>query len=89
MAVRKISVSPKIKYPAWQREFEAAVLDGDPQTLRQRVDAAEAAIFLRTQALVGSPQEREEQSAISDAIRTLRVIQREKLGYPTWNKTQS
>jgi hypothetical protein len=80
------SASQNIKYPHWQREFEAALLEGDPQTLRQRVDAAEAAIFLRSQALVGSAQGHGEQQAISDAIRTLRAIQREKLGYPDWNK---
>ena len=76
------SPSPAIKYPHWQREFEAALLGGDPQSLRQRVDAAEAALFLRSQALVGSPQGLAEQQAISDAMRTLRAIQREKLGYP-------
>ena len=80
------STSQNIKYPHWQREFEAALLEGDPQTLRRRVDAAEAAIFLRSQALVGSAQGHGEQQAISDAIRTLRSIQIEKLGYPGWNK---
>jgi hypothetical protein len=80
------STSQNIKYPHWQREFEAALPEGDPQTLRRRVDAAEAAIFLRSQALVGSAQGHPEQQAISDAIRTLRSIQREKLGYPGWNK---
>jgi len=80
------SRSQNIKYPHWQREFEAALLEGDPQTLRQRVDAAETAIFLRSQALVGNAQGHAEQQAISDAIRTLRAIQKEKLGYPDWNK---
>ena len=80
------STSESIKYPHWQREFEAALLEGDPQTLRQRVDAAEAAIFLRSQALVDSAQGKAEQQAISDAIRSLRAIQTEKLGYPDWNK---
>jgi hypothetical protein len=75
-----------IKYPHWQREFEAALLEGDTQTLRQRVDAAETAIFLRSQALVGNAQGHAERQAISDAIRTLRAIQKEKLGYPDWNK---
>ena len=75
-----------IQYPTWQREFEAALLEGDPQTLRQRVDAAEAAIFLRSQALAESAQGQSEQQAISDAIRTLRTIQTEKLAYPDWNK---
>jgi hypothetical protein len=80
------STSQNIKYPHWQREFEAVLLEDDPQKLRQRVDAAEAAIFLRSQALGGSAQGHAEQQAISDAIRTLRAIQREKLGYPNWNK---
>jgi hypothetical protein len=77
--------SENIKYPHWQREFEAALREGDTLSLRQRVDAAEAAIFLRSQALVDSPQVQEQQ-AMSDAICTLRVIQTEKLGYPDWNK---
>ena len=80
------STSQNIKYPHWQREFEAALLEGDPQTLRQRVDAAEAAIVLRSQALAESAQGHAEQQAISDAIRALRAIQREKLGYPDWDK---
>jgi hypothetical protein len=74
-----------IKYPHWQREFEAALREGDLQSLRQRVDVAEAALFLRLQALVGNPEGNEERQAITDAIETLRAIQREKLGYPEWN----
>jgi hypothetical protein len=80
------STSHTIKYPHWQREFEAALREDDPQSLRQRVDVAEAALFLRSQALVESAQGQAEQQAMSDAIRILRAIQREKLGYPDWNK---
>jgi hypothetical protein len=79
------STSHTIKYPYWQREFEAALREGDPESLRQRVDAAEAALFLRLQALVGSAEEHDERQAISDAMKTLRAIQREKLGYPEFN----
>jgi len=80
------STSHNVKYPHWQSEFEVALREGDPQSLRQRVDVAEAALFLRSQALVGSAQGQAEQQAISDAIRILRAIQKEKLGYPDWNK---
>jgi hypothetical protein len=80
------STSQNIKFPHWRREFEAALLESDPQKLRQRVEAAEAAIFVRSQALVESADRHAEQQAISDAIRTLRAIQVEKLGYPDWNK---
>jgi hypothetical protein len=54
--------------------------------LWQRVEAAEAAIFVRSQTLAESAGRHAEQQAISDAIRTLRAIQLEKLGYPDWNK---
>lgn len=76
------STSRKWKYPDWQREFEAALLECDPQTWRKRVDAAEAAIFLRLQGVVGH----EERRSIDDAIKALRAIQKDKLGYPDWNK---
>ena len=36
------STSQNIKYPHWQREFEAALIEADLPKLRQRVDAAEA-----------------------------------------------
>jgi len=84
----QVTPSPQaLKYPMWQREFEAALREDDPQTLWQRVHAAEAAIFARTQALEGSAEQLAERQAISQAIRTLRAIQRDKLGYPSWNKT--
>jgi hypothetical protein len=44
-----------LKFPDWQREFEAALLEADPQKLRERVEATEVAMFLRSQALVHSP----------------------------------
>jgi hypothetical protein len=85
----RTSTYQKIRYPHWQHEFEAALLERDPQKLREHVDAAEAAMFQRAQALVESANGHAEQQAISDAIRTLRTIQREKLGYPEWNKNNS
>ena len=48
----RTSTYQKIRYPHWQREFEAALLERDPQKLREHVDAAEAAMFQRSQALV-------------------------------------
>jgi hypothetical protein len=79
------STSHTVKYPHWQREFEAALREGDPQSLRRRVDAAEAALFLRLQALAESAGGDEERRAIADAIGILRAIQKDKLGYPEWN----
>jgi hypothetical protein len=79
------STSHTVKYPHWHPEFEAAIREGDPQSLRQRVDAAEAALFLRLQALGPNAEGEAERQAISDAMATLRAIQANKLGYPDWN----
>ncbi len=79
--------SPKnLKFPDWQGEFEAALLEADPQKLRERLETAEVAMFLRSQALVHSSDGHVEKQAIRDAVTKLRLIQTEKLGYPDWNK---
>ena len=44
-----------LKFPDWQREFEAALLETDPQKLRERLEAAEVAMVLRSQVLVHGP----------------------------------
>jgi hypothetical protein len=75
-----------LKFPDWQRKFEAALLEADPKKLRECLEAAEVAMFLRSQALVHSPDGHAERQAIRDAITKLRLIQTEKLGYPDWNK---
>ena len=75
-----------IKHSQWQLELEAVLRDPDPETLRQRVDAAEAALFLRLQELIGRTDAEGERKAIAEAIQRLRTVQTEKLGYPDWNK---
>jgi hypothetical protein len=82
MTEHETAIPHMMKYLQWQKEFEDAVREDEPQTLRQRVDAAEAALFLRSQALSDSAPENPERQAIADAVRILRKIQREKLGYP-------
>ncbi len=75
-----------LEFPNWQREFEAALLEADPQKLRESLEAAEVAMVLRSQALAHGSDGHAEQQAIRDAISKLRLIQTEKLGYPDWNK---
>ena len=75
-----------LRFPEWQVAYQAALLEVDPQKLPERVKAAEAAIFLRQQALVHSSDGHAEREAIEDAMRALRFIQTEKLNYPDWKK---
>jgi len=56
----------------------------EPEKLRERMEAAEVAMLLRSRALVHSSDGHAEKQAIRDAITKLRLIQTE-LGYPDWN----
>jgi hypothetical protein len=76
------SASPEILYPAWQNEYQAAVEELDPVRLRGLIEAAEAAIFKRLQQLSNHA----ERQVIEDALASLRVMQREVLGFPDWEK---
>jgi hypothetical protein len=80
------SPSPKILYPEWQAEYQAALLELDPKTLFERVTAAETAIFNRLQAISHSADGRAERQAIEDALAALRVLKRDTLGFPDWEK---
>ena len=73
-------------FPELQGRLEAALRDSDPQKLPDMVRAAEGAIVLRQQALVKRPDGQAERQDIEDALHALRVIQREKLEFPTGTK---
>ena len=78
--------SSKILYPDWQNEYVAALFEFDGEKLLERVKAAETAIFNRLQALSQSPANQAERQAIDDALAALRVLKRENLGFPDWEK---
>ena len=74
-----------LKFPSWQQAYQDALIETTPEQLNQRVLKAEAALFTRLQALSDSRDGDDERQAIDDAMRSLRVIQVKKLGYPDWN----
>jgi hypothetical protein len=80
------SPSPKILYPTWLPEFLAALVEIEPQQLLERVTVAETAIFNRLQAISQSTDSVSEPQAIRDALASLRVIKRDSLGFPDWEK---
>lgn len=80
------SPSPKILFPEWQPEYQAALLELDPKQLMDRVKAAETAIFNRLQVISGTNDSSAERQAIEDALAGLRVLKRDSLGYPDWEK---
>ena len=66
-----------ITYPEWQPQYEAAVLEADGANLPQRIQAAEAAILRRLQAVSNFPDHICEKEAIDNALGVLRVLRRE------------
>jgi hypothetical protein len=79
--------SPKILYPDWRQDYQAALLELDPQKLSQRIANAEAGIFKRLQVISQSPNHVAERHTIEDALAGLLVLKKEDhLGFPDEEK---
>ncbi len=72
----------EITFPDWQPEYQAALFETDQQKRRESLYVAEIAIVNRLQALRISTDGHIERAAIADAIRNLRRLQIETMGYP-------
>ena len=81
--------SSKIPYPEWQHELQAALMEHDREKLLEQVTAAEAAIFNRLQAISQSQDHEAERHAIQDALARLRILKRDSLGFPDWEKSEN
>jgi len=68
---------------------EQIIFQQPAKKLLERVHAAEDAIFNRLQELAqssDSPDHKAERQAIEDAFASLRVLKRDNLGFPDWEK---
>ena len=74
-----------LHFPEWSLKYRRALLESNPDRLAECVEEAEAEIFRRLQQLSQSQDEQGERQAIEDAIRALRVIERDRLGFPDWD----
>ena len=61
----------------WKTVYHAALLEIDPEKLRERIALAEKTISDRQAALTGSANHQGERQAIDDAISALRVLKRD------------
>jgi hypothetical protein len=80
--LRALDSARSWKFPDWQPQLEAALLEVDPNKVRKHVQAAEAAIYFRLQSLASSSDSHAERKAIAEALQSIRTIQTEKLNYP-------
>jgi hypothetical protein len=78
------SPSPLILYPPWQNKYQGALLETDRETLKGRVEAAEAAIYERLQQISQNSHHDTERQAIEDALQDLRSLKKNELGFPDW-----
>jgi hypothetical protein len=63
-----------LKYPNWQEPYRAAVIETNPELLKQKIAAAEQAAKLRLKELENSADSREEWTALTDALTVLKIL---------------
>jgi hypothetical protein len=76
--------SQDLEYPTWQKICQEALVELDPDKLKERVAAAEAAVFMRSQELAHNPDARAERQALRDVTSSLRFLKRDVLKFPDW-----
>ena len=68
----------------WQKIIQEALLELDPEKLKQKIGEAETAVFQRLQALGQSPGAERERDALQNASNTLLTLKNEVLKFPDW-----
>jgi hypothetical protein len=63
-----------LRFPVWQTQYEAALMETNSDRLPKFVAAAELAILSRLQVLLGEVGHEQERIALSDAQRALRFL---------------
>ena len=73
-----------LQYPGWQKLCQEALIEIGKDRLKERVAAAEAAVFRRLQELADSTDGQAERQALLDVTRSLRFLKRDVLKFPDW-----
>jgi len=69
-----------LKYPQWQKPLAEAILEFNPQHLREKVQRAEEAIAKRVEELALERGDQRECLALYDALSILRSVKKDRLG---------
>lgn len=73
-----------LKFPQWQAPLQELILESDREKLPDKLQKVETAIVERLQQLQREGDNHVEKEAINNALSLLRVIKRDKLGFPDW-----
>jgi len=68
----------------WQRMLHEALVEQDPERLKERIADAEAAVFLRLQDLAQAQDSPAERNALQDASNALLALKIDTLKFPHW-----
>ena len=71
-------MDPEFRYPRWQRLLEAAIIEFDPVQLCVRLQEVEVAISTRLQEVGSQKGGQDEHQALTKAILTLRVLEKNR-----------
>jgi hypothetical protein len=74
-----------LRYSGWQKPYLDAMLEMNPDRLKDRVASAEAAIQLRLRELADSPDSQAERQCLADARNGLLVLKKETSAPPSNN----
>jgi len=68
----------------WESVIHEALVELDPDKLREKIAKAESVIFDRLQAIGRDGSGTDERNALQDAANTLLTLKREILKFPDW-----
>jgi|ERR1700730_3723254 len=74
----------ELKFPVWQVPLQDLILEFDPKKLAEKIQRVETVIFERQQQLYQGSDGHVEREALNDGLNIIRVIKRDKLGFPDW-----
>ncbi len=63
-----------LKYPTWQEPYRAAVIEANPNRLKQKISGAQQAAILRFKELENSSDHHAELRALTDALTALKIL---------------
>jgi hypothetical protein len=72
-----------LNYSGWQKPYLDAMLEMNPDRLKDRIASAEAAIQLRLRELPDSPDSQAERQCLTDARNGLSVLKKESSAPPS------
>ena len=74
----------ELQFPEWQRPLQDVILEFDRERILKKIQDVEGLIFDRLRQISVTNDGRVEHDALNDALSVLRILKRERLGFPDW-----